>query len=139
MRERLGRRLCLAGAALLLGLCLHAPVFGQSYATSIPPMVSNPPPLDPEGETVVPDDVTFRNACLSLIPALRKNIRLDQSLTTRSKQWGRVLRIDFSMLAGQPAAASQSVNRMVFWHGADGMPFILIAVGQRISPLPELP
>ena len=63
-----------------------------------------------------------------MIPALRKNIRLTHALTTDTKQWGRVLRIDFSMAAAEMQTIAGRVNRLVFWQGEDGTPSILIAV-----------
>ena len=103
---------------------------------TIPPQVENPPPLSPAGEKVVPNDATFSRECLQMIPALRKNIRLQRALTTDTKQWGLVLRIDFSMAAAEMQTISGRVNRLVFWHGAGGSPAILIAVGQALPPLP---
>jgi hypothetical protein len=125
--------LCLVAA---FGFSLPRPALAEAFITSIPPQVPDPPPLKPDGEAVVPDDPKFRESCLALIPTLRKNIRIERMLTTDTRHWGTVLRVDFSMLAGERPTEGGSVNRLVFWDGPGGTPFILIAVGQPIPPLP---
>ena len=130
-----------AGATLALAACLCAPSRAAppekgSYVTTIPSQVSNPPPLSPAGETVVPNDPAFSRECLQMIPALRKNILVERALTTDTKQWGVVLRIDFTMAAAQMQTIAGRVNRLVFWHGAGGALSVLIAVGQPMAPLP---
>lgn len=107
-----------------------------AYIASIPPVIPNPPPLSPSGEAVVPNDPAFRTACLDLIPALVVNIRLGREITTETKHWGIVLRIDFSMRSVEMQTIAGRINRLVFWRGAGGTPFVLIAVGQPLPPLP---
>lgn len=134
-------RVWLAAAILAVTVCLCGPAQagtqdGNSFVATIPAQVENPPPLNPAGEKVVPNDPAFSRACLQMIPALRKNIRLQRALTTETKQWGLVLRIDFSMAAAEMQTIAGRVNRLVFWHGLGGTPSILIAVGQELPPLP---
>ena len=134
-------RLRHAGAILALWACLGAPALADSHPTdayiaSIPPLVPDPPPLGIGGETVVPDNAAFHLACLELIPALRKNIRLGEAVTTETRHWGMVLRIDFSMAMADAQSSGGRVNRLVFWRGDGGTPFVLIAVGQAMPPLP---
>lgn len=112
------------------------PQAGDSYVTTIPPQVSNPPPLSPAGEKVVPNDPAFSRECLEMIPALRKNIHIERALTTQTKEWGTVLRIDFSMAATQMQTIAGRVNRLMFWRGTGDSPSVLIAVGQPLAPLP---
>lgn len=107
-----------------------------SYSAAISPQMAKPPPLSPAGEKIVPNDLAFSRQCLQMIPALLKNIRLERTLTTNTKQWGLVLRIDFSMTAAEMRTIAGQVNRLVFWHGAGGTPSILIVVGQPLPPLP---
>lgn len=131
----------LAGAILAASACLCGPAravpqTGDSYVTTIPPQVSNPPPLSPAGEKVVPNDPAFSRECLEMIPALRKNIHMERALTTQTKQWGTVLRIDFSMAATQMQTIAGRVNRLMFWRGTGDAPSVLIAVGQPLPPLP---
>lgn len=121
---------------MLSGLPFSRSARAEAFITTIPPQVPDPPPLKPDGEPVVADDPKFRETCLALIPTLRKNIRLERTLTTDTRHWGTVLRVDFSMLAGERPPAGGWVNRLVFWDGPGGTPFILIALGQPIPPLP---
>src|SRR6185437_16822510 len=72
---RLSRRAALLFLLLFLnGFPRYARA--EAFVTTIPPQVPDPPPLKPDGEAVVPDDPKFRDSCLSLIPTLRKNIRI---------------------------------------------------------------
>ena len=135
-------RLRYAGAILALWACFCAPASADprpadAYIASIPPQVPDPPPLGPGAETVVPNNPNFRLACLELIPALRKNILLGQALTTETRHWGMVLRIDFAMSGTAMQTIAGRVNRLVFWRGEGGTPFVLIAVGQQVPPLPR--
>ncbi|HET8997263.1 MAG TPA: hypothetical protein VFN42_11400 [Acetobacteraceae bacterium] len=131
----------LAAAILAVSACLCGPVraappTGGSYVTTIPPQVSNPPPLSPAGEQVVPNDPEFSRECLQMIPALRKNIHMERALTTQTRQWGMVMRIDFTMTATQMQTIAGRVNRLVFWRRTGDSPSVLIAVGQPLAPLP---
>lgn len=122
--------------AVVGSVCLGAPARADEFITTMPPQTSNPPPLRPDGEPVIPNDPKLTQSFLSLIPALLRNVRLERTLTTETEAWGRVFRADFSMLAGNAAAETGKVNRLVFWDGPGGTPFILIALGQPIPPLP---
>ncbi len=138
MRTQLQRLGAIVAVLLLLGVL---PAWAESgtpdaFVTSIPQVVSDPPPLSPAGEKVVPTDPAFRRACLELIPALRRNIRLNHELTTRTRQWGEVLRIDFSMAAAEMQTIDGRINRLVFWRSSGDTPFVLIAVGEPLPPLP---
>lgn len=126
----------LAVTACLCGPARAVAQTTGSYLGTIPTEVAHPPPLSPAGERIVPNDPAFSRECLQMIPALLRNIRLQRLLTTDTKQWGLVLRIDFTMTAAEMQVIAGRVNRLVFWRGVGGSPSILIVVGQPLPPLP---
>lgn len=116
-------------------------LFAMVVATIIwmrpdPSAKSKPPapqfaPVGPEGETPVAADEAFREACLKAIGPLAAAWSFDGILYTRSRQWGLVLRIDYT----NPDMPGPNVNRVICSRGGDDKIRVNVTMGQKVAPL----
>lgn len=95
---------------------------------SIAPVPAEFAPVVPEDETPVAADEVFRAACLNSLPA---QWTYTDTLFTRSKAWGLVLRADYTT----PDAQGPNVNRVICSRGPDGKTRVNVTMGQKVPPL----
>jgi hypothetical protein len=85
-------------------------------------------PLIPEGEAPAAADEAFRDECLKSLPA---NWTFGATAFSQSKEWGLVLRADYTT----PDIIGPAVNRVVCSRNADGKMRVNVTMGQNIPPL----
>ena len=88
-------------------------------------------PLVPIGETPAPADEGFRDACFKALQAVIASWTLSETLFTQSKEWGLVLRADYT----SPDLAGPNVNRVVCSKNTDGKMRVNVTLGQSLPPL----
>jgi hypothetical protein len=95
------------------------------------------PSVAPIDETVVPDNQSFIDACMSNASdaAAKLGWRLGRSVLTHSYVWGLVWRMDFQM-SGE-VSNSDFVNRMICWGKAEdgSVSGTLVVFGEKVAPL----
>jgi hypothetical protein len=99
------------------------------------PVPSQFAPLSPEGETPAAVDAAFRDACFETLKALIANWTFGDMLFTQSKEWGLVLRADYTA----PDVHGPNVNRVVCSRNADGKMRVNVTMGQKVPPLKPAP
>ena len=98
----------------------------------------DPAPFAPPvaaGETPVAADDAFREDCFKSIEALAAGWTFTAMQFTRSKDWGLVLRADYT----SPDLHGPNVNRVICSRGADGKMRVNVTMGQKIAPLTAVP
>lgn len=93
------------------------------------------PPLEPAAdERPGALSPTFAAECQAGNRTLPSSERwaLGAELVTHCDQWGDIYRVDFE-LDGE--SSSPLVNRLMSWRRADGTIPVVIAIGQKVSPL----
>ncbi len=95
------------------------------------PVPSQFAPLIPEGEASATPDEAFRDACFKSLQALTANWTFGGMLFTQSKEWGLVLRADYTA----PDVVGANVNRVVCSRNADGKMRVNVTMGQNVPPL----
>ena len=95
---------------------------------------SLPPVVPATGELVVINEPLFSAECLLFLESkdVAKNWKLGKPLLTRTDRWGAVWRVDFEIGADHVLALT---NRIVCWRNSSGELQLLIAIGQKVSPL----
>jgi hypothetical protein len=88
-------------------------------------------PLSPAGETPVAADEAFREECFKSLAALTSGWTFSEMLFTQSKDWGLVLRADYT----NPDLPGPNVNRVVCSRNADGKMRVNVTMGQKVAPL----
>jgi len=88
-------------------------------------------PLIPEGEAPATADDAFRAECFKSLQALTANWTFGGMLFTQSKEWGLVLRADYTA----PDVIGPNVNRVVCSRNADGKMRVNVTMGQNVPPL----
>lgn len=88
-------------------------------------------PLGPEGEVPIAADEAFREACFKSLAALTAGWTFGEQLFTRSKDWGMVLRADYTA----PDVHGPNVNRVICSRGTDGKMRVNVTMGQNVPPL----
>jgi hypothetical protein len=88
-------------------------------------------PLSPEGETPAPADAAFRESCFKSLEAITAGWTFGDILFTQSRQWGQVLRADYT----NPDLPGPNVNRVICSRGEDGKLRVNVTMGQKVAPL----
>jgi hypothetical protein len=95
-----------------------------------------PPPVEPDGETMLTDKPIFVAACEAAVADDVQQFQwhLGNSLLTQTEKWELVWRIDFTV-PGNPTTLNR-INRAVFWGEADGtINGMAVAFDQQVVPL----
>lgn len=93
------------------------------------------PPVEPEMEQVVHENLSFAETCLVMVRRIppSNNWILGKPLTTSSEKWGLVWRVDFKRVN----RVSRLINRVICWRTLDGKTGIVVASEQEVPPLHE--
>jgi hypothetical protein len=93
------------------------------------------PPLVPDNEIVVADEMSFVEACKAALSADAQAFQwvFGKSVVSRSQRWGLIWRVDF-VIAGRPKKA-RMINRAMCWGGVDEIQGTAVSFGQSIAPL----
>ena len=96
---------------------------------STPP---NVPPAEPGRDEVIIDDSQALASCVSLFEEIDKSHewRVLTSLTTSTKKWGTVVRLDYW---DHGPTLEGFVNRFMTWRSADGQTFSVDIIGLAAS------
>jgi hypothetical protein len=96
--------------------------------------VGSVPPMIPGAEEVTSEAPSLVSACLLAVHKHRSgnDWRLGKSFATKSKRWGNIYRIDFSIKGSN---LEPLVNRIVCWRKDENGLQIMFAIGQSIPHL----
>jgi hypothetical protein len=99
-----------------------------------PPIAT--PPLEFDNEPRITGTPAFVSACRAAIRDFEKAQRwqLGTQIVSEVAPWGMIWRADFNV---QDQLVEPLVNRIVCWGGESGEVALLIAFGQKLSPLPS--
>lgn len=92
------------------------------------------PPVAPAADERPDDDSAFVAECRASFRTLPSSERwtLTAELLTHDDRWGRIWRADFEL---DDQSFEPLVNRLVIWRHTDGTLPVVVAIGQRVTPL----